>query len=389
LYHFFAAKWQCITWKSVDEEEPATLGGRYGRRGSMSAEGAVMAPSSIAKTTVDSAALQVNSKALIEVSGTPGAGSVEALGRLWQSRDVVTVFMFLLGSIIGSFLNVCIVRIPEEFSIVLPGSRCPKCQTAIHWYDNVPVFAWFWLGGKCRTCHARISPMYPLVEAATALLFVACYLRFGLTPLLVKWLVFTSLLIVLSITDLRVRMLPDLVNWPGVVAGLILSAVAPPNDGTAAWLSYSIVRSIPSPRVLGLFDGLLGAAFGSVLLWGVAELYKRVRGREGMGFGDVKMMVMVGAFLGVRGTFLTILLGTLLGSLIGAGTILALYAMGWHRALAERASRRGIGTLETLRWAIASQYQLPLGTFLGIAAMVVVYFGPHMLERWAELVRPV
>jgi leader peptidase (prepilin peptidase) / N-methyltransferase len=302
---------------------------------------------------------------------------------------VVIVFMFLLGSIIGSFLNVCIVRIPEEFSIVLPASRCPKCETPIHWYDNVPVFAWFWLGGKCRECHAPISPMYPLVEAATGLLFVACFLKFGLSPNMAKWLVFTSLLIVLTITDLRVRMLPDLVNWPGFVLGLLFSAVVPPDDGTAAWLSWSLLRRLPTPRLLGLLDGLLGALFGSLLLWGVAALYKTVRGREGMGFGDVKMMAMVGAFLGVRGAFLTILLGTLLGSLVGAGTILALYTTGWHRPLAERASRRGLGTVQTLRWAIASQYQLPLGTFLGIAAMVAVYFGPQLLTRWAELLRSV
>jgi leader peptidase (prepilin peptidase) / N-methyltransferase len=295
--------------------------------------------------------------------------------------------MFLLGSIIGSFLNVCILRIPEDFSIVSPGSRCPKCETLIHWYDNVPVFAWFWLGGKCRACHARISPMYPLIEAATGLLFVACYLKFGLSQATAKWLVFTSLLIVLSITDLRVRMLPDLVNWPGFAAGLFLSALVPPNDGTAAWLSWSLVHHFPPLRMLGLLDGLLGAAFASLLLWGVAVLYKTVRGREGMGFGDVKMMAMVGAFFGVRGAFLTILLGTLLGSLVGAGTILALYTVGWHRPLAERGSRRGLGTVQTLRWTIASQYQLPLGTFLGTAAMVVVYFGPQLLERWAELVR--
>jgi leader peptidase (prepilin peptidase) / N-methyltransferase len=208
-----------------------------------------------------------------------------------------------------------------------------------------------------------------------------------LTPALVKWLFFVCLLVVLAITDLRVRMLPDVVNWPGFAAGLFFSAIAPPNDGTAAWLSLTLLGRMPPARVLGVLDGLLGAAFGSLLLWGVAALYKAVRGREGMGLGDVKMMAMVGAFFGVRQTFLTILLGTLLGSLVGAGTILALYATGWHRALAQRANRRGLGTVDSLRWAIASQYQLPLGTFLGIAALVVVYFGPQLLERWAELVR--
>jgi leader peptidase (prepilin peptidase)/N-methyltransferase len=134
-----------------------------------------------------------------------------------------------------------------------------------------------------------------------------------------------------------------------------------------------------------LLDALLGAALGSFLLWAVAAIYKRVRGREGMGMGDVKMMAMVGAFLGVRGAFLTILLGTLLGTLVGISIIVLLYVAGWQRKLAERASRRQLGSVNALRWAIASQYQLPLGTFLGIAALLVVYFGPTLMKRWSPL----
>src|SRR6202140_5052527 len=227
--------------------------------------------------------------------------------------------------------------------------------------------------------------MYPLVELATGLLFGACYLEFGLTQAMVKWLFFTCLTIILTITDLRVRMLPDLVNWPGFAVGLFFSAMVPPDDGTAAWLTWSFGHVVLPPRVLGLLDGLLGAAFGSFLLWAVAAIYKRVRGREGMGMGDVKMMAMVGAFLGVRGAFLTIMLGTLLGTLIGIAIIVVLYSAGWQRKLAERASRRGLGSVNALRWAIASLYQLPLGTFLGIAALLVVYFGPTMMLRWSQL----
>ena len=227
--------------------------------------------------------------------------------------------------------------------------------------------------------------MYPLVELATGLLFVACYLEFGLTQTTVKWLFFTSLLIVLTITDLRVRLLPDLVNWPGFAAGLFFSAAVPPNDGTAAYLYAVLLRRMPPRPLQGLLDGLLGAAFGSFLLWGVAAMYKRVRGREGMGMGDVKMMAMVGAFLGVRGAFLTILLGTLLGTIVGITIIIVLYLTGSHKKLAERASRRGLGSANGLRWTIASQYQLPLGTFLGIAALLVVYFGPNMMRQWSQL----
>jgi leader peptidase (prepilin peptidase)/N-methyltransferase len=298
---------------------------------------------------------------------------------------LVIAFIFVFGLVIGSFLNVCILRIPEDLSIVAPGSRCPRCQTPIRWYDNVPVFGWIWLRGKCRSCSLSISAMYPLVELASGLLFVACYLEFGLTQTAVKWLFFTSLIIVLTITDLRVRMLPDVANWPGFVAGLFFSAFVPLNDGSAAYLCAALFRRTPSRPVQGLLDALLGAAFGSFLLWAVAAIYKRVRGREGMGMGDVKMMAMVGAFLGTRGAFLTILLGTLLGTVVGITIIVILYIAGWRRKLAERASRRGLGSVNALRWAIASLYQLPLGTFLGIAALLVVYFGPMMFLRWSRL----
>jgi len=298
---------------------------------------------------------------------------------------LVIAFIFAFGLVIGSFLNVCILRIPEDLSIVAPGSRCPRCLTPIRWYHNIPVFSWLWLRGNCRACGLAISPMYPLVELATGLLFAACYLEFGLTQTAVKWLFFTCLIIVLTITDLRVRILPDLVNWPGFVAGLFFSAIVPPYDGTALWLYRNLFHRLPRTWVLGLLDSLLGAAFGSFLLWAVAAIYKRVRGREGMGMGDVKMMAMVGAFLGVRGAFLTILLGTLLGTLVGVAIIVVLYAVGWQRKLAERASRRRLGSVNALRWAIASQYQLPLGTFLGIAALLVVYFGPEMMMRWSQL----
>jgi leader peptidase (prepilin peptidase)/N-methyltransferase len=290
---------------------------------------------------------------------------------------VVIAIFFLFGIVIGSFLNVCIARIPEGLSIVAPASRCPRCEQPIKAYDNVPVFAWLWLRGKCRSCRHPISPMYPLIEALTGIFFVACYLDFGVSQATVKWLMFTCLIIILTITDLRVRILPDLVNGPGFVAGLFLSAVVPPDDGTATWLSVNLFHQLPFAHLRGFLDGLIGATFGSLLLWGAATLYKITRGREGMGLGDVKMMAMVGAFLGLRGTFVTILLGTLLGSLVGGAIILGLYISGWQLALAQRASRRRLGTVNNLRWTIASQYQLPLGTFLGIAALLVVYLGPQ------------
>jgi leader peptidase (prepilin peptidase)/N-methyltransferase len=295
---------------------------------------------------------------------------------------IIIVFFFLLGTIVGSFLNVCITRIPEDISIVTPGSRCPRCLTPIKPYDNVPVFAWLWLRGKCRACGAPISPMYPLIELATGLLFVAAFFEFGITQTTVKWLFFTCLVIVLTVTDLRVRLLPDVVNWPGFAAGLLFSAFVPPSNGFAGMLVGRLLQVRMPGYVAGVLDGILGAAFGSFLLWGLAAGYRFLRGHEGMGMGDVKMIAMIGAFLGLRGTFLTLLVGSLLGSVIGIAIVVALYLGGWHSALAKRASRRGLGTEKGLRWTIARQYQLPLGTFLGIGALAIVYGGPVVAAQW-------
>ncbi len=309
---------------------------------------------------------------------------------MWQIEDsgrgvagqtvvIITLFFFLFGIVVGSFLNVCITRIPEEISIVSPGSRCPRCGTPIKPYDNVPLFAWLWLRGKCRACSAPISAMYPLIELATGLLFVAAFLEFGITQTTVKWLFFTCLILILTVTDLRVRLLPD------VAAGLMFSAFVPPDHGFAGILVGRFLQVRLPGFAAGILDGILGAAFGSFLLWGMAAGYKAVRGHEGMGMGDVKMMAMIGAFLGLRGTFLTLLVGSLLGSVIGIGLIVALYLGGWRSGVAKRASRRGLGTERSLRWAIARQYQLPLGTFLGIGALAIVYGGPVIAGHWPSL----
>jgi leader peptidase (prepilin peptidase)/N-methyltransferase len=287
---------------------------------------------------------------------------------------VIPLFFFLFGIVIGSFLNVCISRIPEDISIIAPASRCPRCQTPIKPYDNIPVLSWILLRGKCRNCHLPISPMYPFVEFVTGLFFVLTYYTFGITLPTFKFLAFGCLLITLIVTDFRVRLLPDEVNWFGFGLALAFATRIPPDGFSDFWVHDRHV-----PVVLtGVLEALLGAALGSLLLWGAAALYKLVRKREGMGMGDVKMMAMVGAFLGVRGAFLTILLGTLLGSIIGLATVVVLYLSGWQRGLAERGHRRGLGSLGGLRWALAAQYQLPLGTFLGIAAFIVVYILPRL-----------
>jgi len=285
---------------------------------------------------------------------------------------VIPFFCFLFGIVIGSFLNVCISRIPEDLSIVSPGSRCPRCEKPIRPYDNIPVLSWFLLRGKCRNCHLPISPLYPIVEFLTGVLFVLTYYSFGLTLAGFKFVIFGCLLIVLIVTDIVSRILPDAVNWFGFGLALAFATRLPPDGLFDAWIRD---RAIPT-WALGVFDALLGAAFGSFLLFAAATLYKWVRKREGMGMGDVKMMAMVGAFLGLRGTFLTILFGTLLGSLVGVALVGTLYFSGWRRNVAERAHRRGLGGLPGLRWTLAAEYQLPLGSFLGIAALLVVYLLP-------------
>jgi leader peptidase (prepilin peptidase) / N-methyltransferase len=289
-------------------------------------------------------------------------------------NPVIPFFFFLFGLVIGSFLNVCITRIPEGLSIVSPGSRCPRCLTPIKAYDNIPVLGWLFLRGKCRTCALAISPMYPIIEFVTGLLFLLTYYEFGLTVTAFKWLFFTCLMLILIVTDILYRLLPDAITWTGFGIGIAFATRIPPSNVLDTYITDVWIhdRHLP-PGTAGVVDALLGAAVGAFFLWAAAALYKLVRKREGMGMGDVKMMALVGAFLGVRGAFLTILFGTLLGSIIGVLLILSLFLVGWRSKVAERAHRRGLGKVSAIRFTLASQYHLPLGTFLGIAALFVVF----------------
>jgi leader peptidase (prepilin peptidase)/N-methyltransferase len=272
---------------------------------------------------------------------------------------VIPLGAFLLGLVIGSFLNVCILRIPADKSIVLPASSCPKCGKAIAPYDNIPVLSWLILGGKCRHCKTKISAMYPAVELLTGLLFLACYFAFGFTADALKWAVFSALLVVLTITDLRERILPDEVNFFGLGAGLLFSLFSKPIDGTALWLANRWFDFPPPQMALSFADGVLGAIAGSGLLWLVAEGYFRLRGREGMGLGDVKMMAAIGAFLGLKRTLMTVLAGSLLGSVIGICLI--------------SLTKKG------------RDYELPFGTFLGAGALLVLFFGTPALHWYQSL----
>ncbi|MFB3852981.1 MAG: A24 family peptidase [Vicinamibacterales bacterium] len=244
--------------------------------------------------------------------------------------DATTASVLLvaaLGLAAGSFLNVCIYRLPRGLSPVAPRSRCTSCGTELRWRDNIPVLSYLFLGGRCHACRAPISPMYPIVEISASLLVVVTFLRFGPTLLFASRAVFALALTVLCAIDLRHRILPNRITVPGIGVGFALSFFGPPG-----WQS-----------------SLLGTVAGGGLLLLIAEVYYRVRGEEGLGMGDVKMIAMIGAFLGWQSMLVALVLSSVLGSVVG---------------LAMIAARKG-----------DMKYALPFGSFLAAGALVASLFG--------------
>lgn len=246
----------------------------------------------------------------------------------------------LVGLVVGSYLNVLVHRLPLGQSTVRPRSRCPACGAAIRARDNLPVLSWLLLRGRCRDCGAAISPRYPLIEAATGTLFAACVLCFGFAPEAAAAAVLGTLLLALAAIDLDHFLLPDKLTLPGIALGLV-----------AQWL-------LPSGSLVA---GLRGALVGAGLLLAIAGAWELLRGVEGMGLGDVKMLAMVGAFLGAGGVLLTLVLGTLAGSVVG----LALVA------------RRGTDL----------QAQLPFGVFLAAGGLVALFAGEPLIGAYLGLMR--
>jgi len=243
-------------------------------------------------------------------------------------------FAFCLGAAIGSFLNVCIYRIPAGESIVRPASRCPHCGTAIRWYQNIPIFSFLVLGGKCASCRARISPRYPLVEALTGILFAAVLYDFGFhwaTP--VYW-VFCASLVAITFIDLDHQIIPDVISLPGIVVGFVCSFAIP-------WVSW--------------LDSLIGILVGGGSLFLVALIYEMLTKKEGMGGGDIKLLAMLGAFLGWRAMLPVIFLSSFLGTLVGVPLMLL---TGSDRKLA-----------------------IPFGPFLAASALIWLFRGPQLV-RW-------
>jgi leader peptidase (prepilin peptidase)/N-methyltransferase len=274
------------------------------------------------------------------------------------------VLALVFGLVIGSFLNVVILRLPQGISVSLPRSHCPQCKQLIAWYDNIPVLSYVILGGRCRKCKRKFSIRYPLIEAITGVISVLLCLKFGLT---IEWGIFLALssaLIVLAFIDLDHRILPDVITLNGIWIGMLTSAYLADPSPIVARLFRAAGLEIENPHVAAFAASIAGAIVGGGLLWAVAEAYLRLRGIEGMGFGDVKMMAMVGAFLGAPLALLTIMLGSLLGSVIGLIFI----------RMADK----------------TREYELPFGTFLSFAGIVAVLYGEDLIRWYVEhLIRPV
>jgi leader peptidase (prepilin peptidase)/N-methyltransferase len=302
---------------------------------------------------------------------------------------VLASAIFLFGLAFGSFLNVCIYRLPRELSVVAPRSACPKCKQPIAFYDNLPVLSWLTLGGRCRHCKEKISPRYLMIELLTGLLFLACYAWFGLTLSTLKYCVLAFLLLGLIFMDAETKLLPDKMTLPGLALGLIFSLLVPVNDLASQFLPGML--NLPfsgdiSARLLSLLDSLLGAALGASFIYGAGAIYLRWRGAEGMGFGDVKLMAMVGAFLGIKLTIFTIFTASLAGSFFGIATVFMVWLKRTRRFLkrlanAQAARRRAWQSAQV----VYRNYQMPFGVFLGSMALVAFFFGNRFLQWYGGL----
>ncbi len=280
---------------------------------------------------------------------------------LWH--PMLTVLSFCWGACIGSFLNVCIYRIPREESVIHPGSHCPACNAPIRWYQNIPILAWVLLRGRCARCSARISPRYLAVEALTALLFLLAWLKFDITPgsralglapvtslflVPIFWLVIMGLVLGTFI-DFAHMILPDRVTIGGMCAGVLLSVLVPQLHGQSDWLA-------------GLIRSLIGLAVGFGSLWTVAVLGEFLFKKEAMGFGDVKLMGAIGAFFGWQAILFTVMLASLAGTVVGLGLIAA--------------KRKEM------------QSRIPFGPYLSLGALLWMYWGPTWWEAYLQFLTP-
>jgi leader peptidase (prepilin peptidase) / N-methyltransferase len=264
-----------------------------------------------------------------------------------------TFIAFLFGLLIGSFLNVCIYRWPRDLSVVRPRSHCTSCEKTIAWYDNIPVLSYLALRGRCRRCGTRISFRYPAVELITAACFAYLVAVLGPGAQAVKMCFFSAALIGLVFSDLEERILPDELTLGGAAAGFVFAFFTPAHDISVAALA-SLFGVGLSARAASVAESAAGMLIPAGFLFFGGWLYEKVRHREGLGFGDVKLVAMIGAFLGLRGALFTVFIGSVAGSILGYGYI-------------------------KLTGKDPSTYELPFGTFLGAAALLLALAGPSAL----------
>lgn len=254
-------------------------------------------------------------------------------------QSLMVVYSALIGLALGSFVNVCIYRIPLKKSIISPPSSCPHCGNRVRFYDNIPLISYLLLRGKCRYCRTPLAWHYPAVEAMIGLLSLSLFIRYGVSYQYLLWLLFTSALVAITFIDLHHQIIPDVISLPGIIVGLAAS-FAP---GAAVMWHESIIGII--------------AGGGSLFL--VAFIYQRITGRDGMGGGDIKLLAMIGAWMGWRSLPIIIFLSSLVGSVIGLCFLLA--------------SGKGL------------RVRIPFGPFLSLAALVCLFFGPEILNWYYSL----
>ena len=270
-----------------------------------------------------------------------------------QTLDtLMTAISFIVGAMVGSFLNVCVYRLPKGESVVKPRSRCPKCESSIVWYDNIPMVSWLMLGAKCRNCKTPISWQYPLVEAITAALFGAVYVRYGFTIASPVYMLLSAGLVLVTFVDLTDWTIPNEVTFPGIPLGLVCALVAMFVPGTNLM--------ILAPPSVPIFSALLGAVVGGGILYALDKGALLILGKRGMGFGDVKLIAMLGAFFGFPAVVMIIAIAACCGAFLGYALILM---------------QRSKGEEETAHY-------IPFGPYLSFAGVVVMLFGQYLYNLW-------
>ena len=280
-----------------------------------------------------------------------------------EERDMWYIISIIFGALVGSFLNVCIFRLPKEESIIWPGSHCPRCKKPINFYDNIPLISYLLLRGKCRYCKKPISFQYPLIEGITALCSLFLIMRFGPSLSYLIYFAFVAALIVITVIDLYHQIIPDVISLPGIGAGLLASWFLPNPSFLDSLLRFLVFQAsrigVNLITHISFVDGLLGFLLGGASLFLVMQLYFYLRKSEGMGGGDIKLLAMIGAFLGWKAVILTILLSSLIGSIVG------ITIMIWKG--------------KDLKYAI------PFGPFLSLGAVVALFYQNEIISWYLQV----